>query len=104
MNIMLNFASPDPKTTIYYARVAMVQRMSMRSPRDDPLATDPRMSVTNFVLWEKGIKPPPQRPTTGTPAIWRGTEASGKDEGGFTLLGSARLPTDETGRPSTLPL
>ncbi|TXT14018.1 uncharacterized protein COLE_00211 [Cutaneotrichosporon oleaginosum] len=104
MNIMLNFAKPDPKTTIYYARVSLVQRMEMKSPRDDPVTTKPRISLTTFPLWEKGIRPPPQRPTPGTPAIWRGTEASGKDEGGFTLVGSARLPTDETGRPSTLPL
>lgn len=102
MNIMLNFADPDPKTTIYYARVSMVQRMVMTSPRDDPMTAKSRMSSTNFILWEKGLKPPPQRPTAGTPAIWRGTQANGKDVGGFTLVGSTRLPTDETGRPSTV--
>ncbi|BEI98873.1 hypothetical protein CcaverHIS631_0311720 [Cutaneotrichosporon cavernicola] len=104
MNIMLNMSHPDPKTTIYYARVSMVQRVATMSPRDDAATTKPRISNTTFPLWEKGIKPPPQRPTQGTPAIWRGTEAGGKDEGGLSLIGSARLPTDETGRPSTLPL
>ncbi|GMK53466.1 hypothetical protein CspeluHIS016_0100520 [Cutaneotrichosporon spelunceum] len=104
MNIMLNFSCPDPKTTIYYARVSMAQRVKTMSPRDDPFTTEPRISNTMFPLWEKGIKPPPQRPTAHTPAVWRGVEAGGKDVSGFTFIGSARLPTDETGRPSTLPL
>lgn len=102
MNILLNFSDPSPKTAIYYARVSLIQRTVTTSPRDDPETAVPRITSTNFALWEKGTKPPPQRPTKDTPAFWRGAEADGKDSGGFSVTGCARLPTDETGRPSTL--
>lgn len=102
LRINLAIPCPSPATTIYYARVLLEQRTDMISPRDDPDMAEPIINKTNFVIWEKGIRPPPQRPTRDTPALWRGTEAQGYDIGGLTTSGVGRLPNDETGRPSTL--
>lgn len=102
LRIGLSIPCPSPETTIYYIRVFLEQRTDMISPRDDPDTAEPIVNKTNFVIWEKGIRPPPSRPTRDTPALWRGTEAQGHDTDGLTVSGVGRLPNDETGRPSTL--
>lgn len=102
LRISLSIPQPSPQTTIYFARVLLEQRTEMISPRDDPDDAEPIVHKTNFLIWDKGSRPPPSRPTRGTPALWRGVGAQGQDTGGFSTSGVGRLPNDETGRPSTL--
>jgi len=101
----ISIPSPDPATTVYYMRIILTQTTEIRSPRDDE-STPPIVATTPFVIWEKGVKPPP-RPALNAPALWKGTAAQGRDTrggdaGGINLTGIGRLPNDETGRPSTL--
>jgi hypothetical protein len=105
LKTQISFPDPNPATTIYYMRIILQQTTHIRSPRDDE-DTPPVTVTTPFVICEKGQKPPP-KPSLSVPALWRGVTSHGPDTpggevGGLDLTGIARLPNDETGRPSTL--
>lgn len=102
MKLAINIPEPAPTASIYYIRVFLRQTYAITSPRDDPETAEPVVTTTPFVVFEKGIRPPPNRPTRGMPALWRGKEAEGADSGGVHISSVGRLPNDETGRPSTL--
>lgn len=96
----MTISEPAAAVTIFYARICLQQTYAIKSPRDDE--TKPTVHPTTFVICEKGMRPPAARPSPGTPALWRGTAAGGKDTGPFTISTVGRLPNDENGRPSTL--
>lgn len=95
----------DPRITVFSIRVVLAQRATFLSPRD----TDENRKeiVTNrvFPIVEFGKRPPGQfhHPDAHVPAIWRGTQAGGKDVADIDLDSTGRLPNDDHGRPSTLP-
>lgn len=89
---------------MYYARLLLNQTASITSPRDDPDTATPIVQSTPFVVWDKGMRPPKATPTRDTPAFYRGSKAQGNDNGGVVLSGVGRIPNDEAGRPSTLPM
>lgn len=96
------FPDPSPGVTLFYAAVYLEQKATITSPRD-PKPTEPISSTTPFLVWQQGTKPAPGgRLGRDTPALWRGKEAGGKDEGFIRITGIGRLPNDHTGRPSTL--
>lgn len=102
MKLNINIPEPTPTTSIYYIRVFLRQTYAITSPRDDPATAEPIVTTTPFVVYEKGVRPPPHRPTRDMPALWRGRAAEGGDTGGINISAVGRLPNDETGRPSTL--
>lgn len=102
--------------TIFHYRVALHQTIQLYSPRDKPKDEDllpgsgdrrePSATRTRiFSLIEAGEPVPGglAHPKSNTPALWRGTEAKGHDTEPLTLVGKGRLPTDRSGRPSTIP-
>lgn len=105
LKTQVSITQPEPATTIYYIRIVLSQTTAIKSPRDDE-STPPIVSTTPFVVWEKGVKPPP-KPAKDAPVLWRGTasqgpDTKGGDDGPLNVTGIGRLPNDETGRPSTL--
>ncbi|TXT16037.1 hypothetical protein VHUM_00540 [Vanrija humicola] len=104
VKIHVSIPDPSPTTTIYYARLLLNQTATITSPRDDPATAVPIVSSTPFVIWDKGHRPPKATPTRDTSAFYRGRSAQGSDAGGLVLSGVGRIPNDEAGRPSTLPI
>lgn len=104
LRCQLNFTSLSPAATIFYFRVSLAQTHAISSPRDDPNTTEPIVSTRNFLIAEQGRRPPPENPypRRDWPALWRGVEAGGKDEGDLDLELRGRLPNDDQGRPSTV--
>ena len=57
------------------------------------------------MIHEQGRRPPGEHPfpKRDWPALWRGTDAGGKDAADLDLNVKGRLPSDDSGRPSTVP-
>jgi len=99
----LTIPAPSPAVAVYYVRTILEQTAAVSSPRDAE-GTPPLVSMTPFIIWEKGVRPTNIKgPGRGAPAIWRGAAAGGPDSGSLQMSVIGRLPNDETGRPSTLP-
>jgi hypothetical protein len=101
----LIFPALGPKTTIFHIRVSLAQAHAITSPRDDP-GTTPLTSTRSFPIIEIGTRPPAGHvhPSAELPAVWRGGEAGGKDEGELKMELSGRMPNDDFGRPTTPPM
>jgi hypothetical protein len=100
----LKLLGPSPSATIFSFRVTLHQTHKVRSPRDDPETTDPTVSKTVYPLFTVGERPTPgdKNPGTRVKALWRGTEAGGKDEGEGIIQGRGRNPPDSKARPSSV--
>lgn len=87
-----------------HAQVSLLQTHKIRSPRDDPETAKPIPFTRTFKLYKSGKRPDPAKfdPACGT-AIWRGAAAGGTDSQGCILEKMCIMPTDDQGRPSTLP-
>lgn len=63
------------------------------------------MRTENFPFVSRGERPPKEieKPGIGCPALWRGKEAGGRDEGEWKIETKGQIPKDNVLRPSTLP-
>lgn len=113
MGIKIKITSIPATTTVFSARLLLGQTCDIISPRD-PEDSDKKMTSTrNFPIAEAGKRPPSghTHPDKHYPALWRGTGVpGGKDlpvpgsDGGEVIIDThGRLPSDDVGRPSTLP-
>jgi hypothetical protein len=94
-------------------RLLLSQTTSIISPRDPDDTPNKIENTRNFTVVEAGKRPPPghHHPDRHYPALWRGTDvpggkdqaAPGRDGGEIIMDTKGRLPTDDVGRPSTLP-
>lgn len=86
--------------------MTIVQVLTMRSPRDAAWIHehDPHVIRRPFTIFKTGRRPAADLdcPPKAFPALWRGKEAGGTDEGEWLVEGKGRLPNDEVLRPSTL--
>jgi hypothetical protein len=99
----LSIPDPSPALTLYLLRVQLVQTHSIISPRDDPAITKPTVVTKNFTLFTRGSRPIQPRPPVTIPALWRGKDARGSDEGSITIEATGRNPHDDQARPSSIP-
>ncbi|BEI83818.1 hypothetical protein CcaverHIS002_0404220 [Cutaneotrichosporon cavernicola] len=110
MNLQFNVTGIPASTTIFAVRLALAQSWAIISPRDDQAANH-LTGTRSFAIFESGKRPPVGHhyPDKHFHAIWRGTDAGGKDKpmandgGSLHLAATVRLPTDEHVRPTTLP-
>jgi hypothetical protein len=72
------------------------------SPNDPD---NPHTVTTNFPFVERGKIPHRDvgNPGPGIPALWRGKDAKGSDEGEFKIEAKGQMPKDDVLRPSTIP-
>ena len=113
LSVKIKITSIPDTTTIFAARLLLQQTCSIISPRDPENSTNKLENTRYFSIMEAGKRPPPghHHPDRHYPAMWRGTGVpGGKDQavdgsdGGEILIDTkGRLPTDDVGRPSTLP-
>lgn len=100
----ISLPSLTPLTTVYYARLSVIQTPSVRSPRDS--RDTPALTFTEkYTLAELGERPPAghTHPGKDTKALWRGPDAGGKGGGdGWEGQVWGRLPEDRYLRPSTV--
>ena len=105
MDTCLTLSSLMPAVTVFSFRVTLGQTHSIISPRDDLATAKPVVSIRYFIVVDEGKRPPKehQHPNKHLPALWRGSEAGGKDDGELKIETRGRLTNDDHGRPSTLP-
>jgi hypothetical protein len=65
----------------------------------------PHTVTTNFPFVERGQRPPVEigHPGPRYPALWRGKDAGGTDEGEYKIEAKGQMPKDDVLRPSTVP-
>jgi len=101
---LFRFILPDPASTVtlFAFRYSLNQTVMITSPSDPD---NPHTVTTNFPFVERGKIPHRDHgyPSPALPALWRGKDAKGSDEGEFKIEAKGQMPKDDVLRPSTIP-